>query len=467
MIDYELLKISLLDGNNLAGKALTLDLTFVPPGLEPFCYITLSAPSDLIKNLISLHFRKKNTDHFYFLNFPADFASRAAQTISTQHTNQAVVTVAATLTLDDSPDWQLVLALPDNHYLEVGQITKSIHGQWKFSKLAENSRIDSSQTKYGLIGGAPKSGTTWVQKIINSHPKALATGENAFFENPHPRNLVALHKKTPPATHARALNTKSTLYINEVASIGINKAERHLKAIGACGRYAFVCDKTPGNSRFLNFPMSGLPDWKIIHVVRHPLDVLTSLIFHEKALVERDPTLSFFNSFWNVRSDFFSESPFGFVDLLRSFDPRTKIGDALLSDNNFFDALIDWYLRFLVPEYFTAEDNFYCVRYEDLTSDFDTYAQGIFKFVGLDTSAQLIEDIKQNSSFEFMSGGRSPGEEMPDNFFRNGEAGDHVRHFTEGQKRYFWSRLEAKAQWSLEYQLYYRDFYEPSGNRLR
>ncbi len=43
------------------------------------------------------------------------------------------------------------------------------------------ARAESAARRF-FVGGAPKSGTTWVEEILNAHPDVLCTGEGAFFE---------------------------------------------------------------------------------------------------------------------------------------------------------------------------------------------------------------------------------------------------------------------------------------------
>ena len=72
------------------------------------------------------------------------------------------------------------------------------------------------------------------------------------------------------------------------------------------------------------------------------------------------------------------------------------------------------------------------VRYEDLVDDTHGRFRDIAAHLGLDSDDVTIGRIVADNSFEALSGGRQRGEENTDSFFRKGVRGDWRNHFSDG-----------------------------------
>jgi tetratricopeptide (TPR) repeat protein len=118
-----------------------------------------------------------------------------------------------------------------------------------------------------FIIGMPRSGTTLVEQIIASHPAVHGAGELQTF------NEVVLTVRGPdgnavpypdfvPALDAKALQRIGAAYIAEVR-----------KLAPGTGR---VTDKMPSNYYFAGLIRLALPNAKIIHTVRDPVDTCIS-----------------------------------------------------------------------------------------------------------------------------------------------------------------------------------------------
>jgi hypothetical protein len=113
----------------------------------------------------------------------------------------------------------------------------------------------------------PRSGTTLVEQILASHPSIYGAGElldltdlvermgeNLGNSGAYPENIAAL---TPDQ-----LNAFGKLYVERVQRL-TTKSER-------------ITDKMPANFMFLGLVHLALPDARIIHVMRDPLDTCLS-----------------------------------------------------------------------------------------------------------------------------------------------------------------------------------------------
>ncbi len=112
-----------------------------------------------------------------------------------------------------------------------------------------------------FIVGMPRSGTTLVEAILAAHDDVRAGGELMTFEN----SIAAMPKieaGTSIAELRSALRSMGSAYIRQTDAI----------ANGA----PHLTDKMPFNFRFLPIIHAALPNARIIHVRRNPLDVAYS-----------------------------------------------------------------------------------------------------------------------------------------------------------------------------------------------
>lgn len=116
-----------------------------------------------------------------------------------------------------------------------------------------------------FVLGMPRTGTTLVERILGSHPDVAALGEIADF----PAEMTVLAQRT----HAQSGGNDPDLL---PASLRMDFAElgrRYLAAVRplARGRRYFV-DKLPFNFRYCGLIHQALPNAKIVHLTRDPLD---------------------------------------------------------------------------------------------------------------------------------------------------------------------------------------------------
>ena len=121
-----------------------------------------------------------------------------------------------------------------------------------------------------IIGGAPRSGTTLVQNILDSHP--LVYGGPEFGKLPEIINLKRfLHSGIETGTISNYLTQKEInesikqLIINLFTPVAIKK------------NVSIISEKTPENALYLNEILELLPKSIGIHVVRDPRAVLVSM----------------------------------------------------------------------------------------------------------------------------------------------------------------------------------------------
>lgn len=113
-----------------------------------------------------------------------------------------------------------------------------------------------------LIVGFPRSGTTLVEQIIASHPRAFGAGElNAV--------PAIARELRPDALTTESLDRAQSAYLDVLRNRGAGAAR--------------VTDKNPGNYLHLAIASLMLPGGRIIHCTRDPMDTCVSCYFQDFA----------------------------------------------------------------------------------------------------------------------------------------------------------------------------------------
>lgn len=111
-----------------------------------------------------------------------------------------------------------------------------------------------------FILGLPRSGTTLVDRILSAHSKVDSLGEINDF-------ALALTRQAGPVTSKEQL-------VRSTAELDFNALGQDYtrSAAGRGVRATHLIDKTPANFLYLGLIALALPNAKIIHLRRHPMD---------------------------------------------------------------------------------------------------------------------------------------------------------------------------------------------------
>jgi Sulfotransferase family len=267
------------------------------------------------------------------------------------------------------------------------------------------------QKQIFFVGGSPKSGTTWLQLLLDAHPSVSCSGEGYF-----PTHLWRFLSQAL-GQHDRVIETNNKLLFTELEeyqrltqddvwyifasciAVFLAKQSKHkpARAIG---------DKTPGNSRAFAGLAALFPTAKFIQIVRDGRDCAVSGWFH------------------NLRNP-----------------------DWVPLNRGSLEAYVTAFAEFWVSELAKAQefanahpDRIRRIRYEDLAGDTDGILAGLFEFLGVEVDASVLAHCRTEASFVKRSGGRNPGEENRQSFFRKGMVGDWRNHLSEEQNKLFRER---------------------------
>ena len=287
--------------------------------------------------------------------------------------------------------------------------------------------------------GHGRSGTTWLERTLGTHPEILCKGSGMFFgknlKNFGGRRILyevlanSDGLKSWHETGSLNLWTKPDEFEQDIAQItrvAIDSLMR--RALTESGK-RILGDRTPHYVSHLNEVFTLYPQAKIVHAIRDG----------------RDVAISGMHNFWyNSKLD---GSP------VRLSPEETEIREAYLEDREVFlsggrsifteDRIrqrargwnrivrrgrkVGWEL---------FGDNYFEFFYEDHLSKPHEALRELFAFLEADISPEVIEEVIEANSFEKRSG-RQRGEELSGSFLRKGIHGDWKGVFTDRDKRVF------------------------------
>ena len=251
-----------------------------------------------------------------------------------------------------------------------------------------------------FVGGAPRSGTTWLQRILDAHPDVACQGE-ALFMNHFTVPLEGIVEKRrqilrekniglfahtggyplPPAEDTEFLGATAILL-----GFAQQAAAKPCLAVG---------EKTPENVFFFERLQAMFPGSKFIGIARDPRDVLTSAWhFFHKAAPGQDE----------------AAAKIAFIQT------------ALPSINHGARTMLS--LRDRFPQACAI------VTYEQLRRDPAPAITRLYRLLGVSDSPQVVEAALAKTAFETSTGGRPNGVEQRGSFFRKGVAGDWATTLT-------------------------------------
>jgi Sulfotransferase family len=162
-----------------------------------------------------------------------------------------------------------------NAYYE-GEQTSS-YAEWSGLMSQSPLAADYDGHNLVLVAGCPRSGTTWLQRLLASHPK-IRTGQESNLFSAHVGPQLRSWRKAADPRHRGGVGLGC--YFTEAEFILIVKSYL-LKLLepmvaGLAPDELFL-EKTPSNALFLPEILELLPRARVIHVLRDARDVVSSM----------------------------------------------------------------------------------------------------------------------------------------------------------------------------------------------
>jgi hypothetical protein len=261
-----------------------------------------------------------------------------------------------------------------------------IDGQRALAALAERQLF--------FVGGAPRSGTTWVQLLLDSHPEVSCRGEALFGSAlAAPLDRVLNERRT-------ALDAKNKALFEGIGGYKLPEQDDIEFLLGAAillalerqaadGSHKAIGEKTPENVFLFARLKRIFPAAKLIALARDPRDVLTSA--------------------WH----FFRPSKPGQDE---NAAKAAYIRSAIPSLNQGAKTILD--LATQHPE------SCLVATYEELHRTPEPVAERFFRFLGVSADASIVADCVSRNSFGTLSTRRSTHSATGRPFFRKGVVGD-------------------------------------------
>ena len=128
-----------------------------------------------------------------------------------------------------------------------------------------------------FIIGFPRSGTTMIEQMLNSHPAIAAGGELPFVTE-----WAALIDDLLPSSRPfpQKLAQAQTFDFHHIPGVLRDYYLGRAEVYGVTGQQPFFTDKMPLNDVYLPLIRLAFPTAAVIRMVRHPLDVAVSMLSH-------------------------------------------------------------------------------------------------------------------------------------------------------------------------------------------
>jgi Flp pilus assembly protein TadD len=212
----------------------------------------------------------------------------------------------------------------------IDRIIEQYDGRW----LSRARLAASSSERPVLIVGMPRSGTTLAEQILAAHGEVFGAGELPFWN-------------TAASSYAA-----SRAAGQEESSLLGGLAQEYLSVLhGLSPQARRVVDKMPGNFLYLGLIHAALPNARIIHLRRNPLDTCLSIYFQN------------FGALHSYANDL--------EDLAHYYTD--------------YGRLMDHWRRSLPPEAMLE------VRYEELVEDPEAWSRRMVEFIGLEWDPACLE----------------------------------------------------------------------------
>ena len=267
-----------------------------------------------------------------------------------------------------------------------------------------------------FLVGCPRSGTTWLQRLLSNHPRIRTGQESHIFTHyigPCIRNWqIGLNESARGGIGLSCYITEDIFYaeLKKLLNGFLNSIISPLKDD------EIFLEKSPSHALYLREIMQFLPESRIIHIIRDPRDVVSSLLAAHRS----------WGTFWA---------------------PGTAASAINLWINHY--SAVKKSKKYVKPS------QFFEITYEDLLKNTSYVLNKCFDFLQLDFSIQKIKkSVDSNAFTTSQKSGGSPialgGEiaknkgfqevQEPNGFLRSGQAGNWKKDLTYREKYVIWRR---------------------------
>lgn len=278
-----------------------------------------------------------------------------------------------------------------------------------------------NRNQSNFIIASPRSGTTWMSKMLNAHPEIFCVERRLFGDYAdlvldegakNPRLRVTLDKYTNSLFqhHGFSKKLKKRLLKSFISSLQHEETKLSGKKtiVDKITPYVNTSDKVIHNINDF-FPKS-----KIIYLVRDGRDVLTSGVFHWFNKQSAHEELS---SFEKKRRE---------IHLNKTEEQLPRF----FQDKEIQQWANEWVQPIRTIEEAKKKHHVKVIHYEDLLINTEVVLEDCLRFFSSKTSNKVIVKCLEEGSFKKMSAGREKGTAVQNAHVRKGISGDWKNYFT-------------------------------------
>ncbi len=285
----------------------------------------------------------------------------------------------------------------------------------------EISSVTSYNHNYVYATGSMKSGTTWIEEILNSSSQIVTMHEGNTLDAI--KNIINSNLELSPEFNNRSyikwlpIRNKINPNISGLLSGLLSRSilDFYMSLVGV----KIGIDRTASSVNSVSSNVDFFRNTKIIHIIRNPFDVLISQIYHQLNLYKNTGFVD--EIFSNIN----------FQKLIKTIETNKYVIEDFLRDGVFDKFLIAWKVEQNLALQL-AENSLVpikIIRYEDLINFPKNSIQELFNFLNIEIDYHELNNIVDRSSFLSKTSGRYNGKEDINSFYRKGIIGDHKNYF--------------------------------------
>ncbi len=253
--------------------------------------------------------------------------------------------------------------------------------------------------KLFFVAGQAKSGTTWLQLILDAHPEICCRGEGHLGDVLLPALGESMERYNSYIRHNNSLFKE----LPDYPTLAYGPSRSLLQ--GACALLLYeqcggevpplIGERTPANITCINLLHEIFPDAHFVHIIRDVRDIAVSFWFHGLRT----------NPDW-------IQSEYGSLESV-----AVRLAES-------------WVKMILAVRHGarSMDGAYHEILYEHLHEDFDKSLRPLLEQLGACVSDEILQTCRDASAFENVSGGREVGVEDRQSHFRKGVVGDWRDH---------------------------------------
>ncbi|MBA3425764.1 MAG: sulfotransferase, partial [Rubrobacter sp.] len=299
-----------------------------------------------------------------------------------------------------------------------------------------------SKTRFFVVGEM-RSGTSWLQRTLNTHPEVFCKGEGSFFGPDQEVEEIPVYKAPTPSLQNAILNCEGIRTWHGFTWNGWGKGDeeedlRNLTRLtvdyfmdkdSAASGKRIVGDKSPLHTDHVDEIHDLYPEAKVIHIYRDGRDVAVSLMHHFWRLSRDRGGIFDLEPEELEKRDAYGEDPEGFLASGNSIFTEERLRQMAVRWSRRIDKASCEGQKLLGP-------NFFQLSYEDLLTEPEKNLKAMFQLLGASSDDATVSRCVEKNSFEKLAR-RKAGSEDSASFFRKGVAGDWRGVFTDRDREVY------------------------------